>query len=260
MDYKDIVKIIVPANIRLFRYYIYYYSIMVWNFFFAEKTIKDFKNVPIIVNNFNRLTMLKDLIECFEKRGYNNIFIIDNNSTYTPLLDYYDTINHHVFRLKDNLGYMAFKRSGIYKRFRNMFYVYTDSDIYLPDDLPEDFVEKFYKELLSHKYLSKVGCALRIDDLPDSYSMKESVLEWESEYWKKPIGNDRYIALIDTTIALYKPNYMVGSLCPGRHMRVAGKYTAVHRPWYIDSNNLDEEEKYYIASAKQSTFWTKMNL
>lgn len=233
---------------------------MLRNFFFAERTVKDFKNIPIIINNFNRYTMLRDLVECFEKRGYNNIYIIDNNSTYPPLLKYYENCPHHVYRLKDNLGFLAFIKSGIYKQFKNKYYVYTDSDIFLPDECPDDFLETFYDELISHDYLSKVGNALRIDDIPDVYNMKSHVLHWESEYWKKPIGRDRYIALIDTTIALYKPNYMVGSLCPGNHMRMAGKYTAIHRPWYIDSNNLDEEEKYYIASARQSTFWTKKNV
>ena len=49
----------------------------------------DVKNIPIIINNRNRLTYMKMLISSLEKRGYNNIYIIDNDSTYPPLLDYY---------------------------------------------------------------------------------------------------------------------------------------------------------------------------
>lgn len=259
MSYRDLVKKFVPAKLRLLRYPIYYYSIMLWNLFFAEKTVKDIKNIPIIINNFNRLTMLRDLVECFEKRGYNNIYIIDNNSTYPPLLKYYETCPHHVYRLKENLGFMAFKKSGIYKQFRNKFFVYTDPDIYLPEECPDDFLKYFYEILISTPYCAKVGNALRIDDLPDCFTNKDQVLAWESKYWQRPIGDDKYIAVIDTTLALYKPNVRVGIDYTGYRIRVAGKYTAVHRPWYIDSSNLDAEEQYYVNSVVQSTHWTKQN-
>lgn len=43
-----------------------------------------YKNIPIIINNFNRLTCLQRLIASLEVRGYHNIYIIDNNSTYPP--------------------------------------------------------------------------------------------------------------------------------------------------------------------------------
>ena len=259
MSYRDIVKKIVPAQIRLLRYPLYYYSIMLRNFFFAEKEVKDYKEIPIIINNFNRYTMLRDLVECFEKRGYKNIYIIDNNSSYPPLLEYYKTIPYHVYRLKENLGFMTFKRSGIYKQFKNKFFVYTDPDIYLPDECPDDFIKHFYDILVSTPYCAKVGNALRIDDIPDCYASKAKVVEWESRYWQRPIGDDKYIAVIDTTLALYKPNVRVGTGYSGNRIRVAGKYTAIHRPWYIDSSNPDEEEIYYINSASQSTFWTKLN-
>ena len=36
----------------------------------------DVKNIPIIINNRNRLTYMKMLISSLEKRGYNNIYII----------------------------------------------------------------------------------------------------------------------------------------------------------------------------------------
>lgn len=256
---KELIKKLIPAKIRLSRYYFYYYAKVTYNFFFAEKGIKNFKEVPIIINNYNRLTFLKDLLECLSKRGYTNIHIIDNKSTYPPLLEYYDSCPYTVYRLKENLGFLAFTKSGLYKKFKNKFFVYTDSDIYLPDECPDDFIEYFYKELISHPYMAKVGNALRIDDLPDCYKLKNKVIEWESRFWEKSIGNDRYIAVIDTTLALHKPNFKVGKDYTGNRMRVAGKYTAVHQPWYVDSDNLNEEEQYYVNSTTQSTFWTKQN-
>lgn len=79
MSYRKIIKQLLPAPVRMLRFRLYYYAVVAWNFFFAEKEISDYKDVPIFINNFNRYTMLKDLVGCLEKRGYRNIYIIDNN-------------------------------------------------------------------------------------------------------------------------------------------------------------------------------------
>ena len=47
--------------------------------FFFEKKIKDPFNIPIIINNYNRFTTLKKLVEDLQKRGYKKIIILDNN-------------------------------------------------------------------------------------------------------------------------------------------------------------------------------------
>ena len=49
-------------------------------------------NVPIIINNRNRYTFLKLMIEQLTSFGYKHIYILDNDSTYPPLLEYYKTI------------------------------------------------------------------------------------------------------------------------------------------------------------------------
>ena len=38
---------------------------------------KDIKNIPIIINNRNRLTYMLQLIDWLKKNGYSNIYIID---------------------------------------------------------------------------------------------------------------------------------------------------------------------------------------
>ncbi|HWA33283.1 MAG TPA: hypothetical protein VG737_04090, partial [Cyclobacteriaceae bacterium] len=59
-------------------------------------------DIPIIINNFNRLTFPVLLIQFLEKCGYNKIVILDNYSTYPPLLEYYRTCPHEVIRSKRN--------------------------------------------------------------------------------------------------------------------------------------------------------------
>ena len=46
--------------------------------------ISSAREIPIIINSFNRLTTLKRLISSLEQRGYTNIYILDNCSTYPP--------------------------------------------------------------------------------------------------------------------------------------------------------------------------------
>ena len=64
--------------------------------------LKDPQQVPIFINNYNRLTTLTQLIDALVSRGYTNITILDNQSTYPPLLDYYKTTPHKVHRYKKN--------------------------------------------------------------------------------------------------------------------------------------------------------------
>ena len=236
---------------------ILYYWISLKNLIVVDNKNIDFKNIPIVINNYNRVTYLKDLVDCLKNRGYNNIHIIDNNSTYPPLLKYYDECNCHVYRLKKNLGFKAFTISGIYKEFKNQYFVYTDSDIFLPDECPDDILEYFYQLLMKYPFVSKVGCALKINDIPDSFALKQRVQEWEKKFWKVEKCRDVYIGRLDTTFALYKPNFSVGSSRIGKNLRVAGKYIAIHKPWYVDSNNPSIEEQYYLNSATTSTFWSK---
>ncbi|HNY14595.1 MAG TPA: hypothetical protein PKI12_03580, partial [Bacteroidales bacterium] len=119
--------------------------------------IKDYKKIPIIINNFNRLEMMVQLIESLEKRGYTNIFIIDNLSTYPPLLEYYKTCKYTVFRLDRNIGMNALWGSGLIKKFRNDYFVYTDSDMVPVEECPDDFLLFFLEVLRKHKLAQKAG-------------------------------------------------------------------------------------------------------
>jgi len=75
-----------------------------------------YKDIPIIINNYNRLTTLQALISFLEKCGYRNLFIIDNASTFPPLLEYYEACPYKVFRLKDNVGHLSLWKTVIYKK------------------------------------------------------------------------------------------------------------------------------------------------
>jgi hypothetical protein len=213
-------------------------------------------DIPIIINNRNRLTFLKKLIHSLESKGYSNIYIIDNKSNYQPLLDYYENCPYKIFRLDKNIGYLALWKTNIYKYFIRDFYVYTDSDVVPTDNCPNDFLDQFLYKMRSDKKLMKIGLSLNIDDLPDTFSMKQQVIDWENQYWKNESDDCKfYIANVDTTFALYRP-FMKGGASRLKMYRSKKPLSAFHMPWYNDSENLSEEENFYIKNAKTSTHWT----
>ncbi len=226
-----------------------------------RKSIKrDYKNIPIVINNYNRLTMLLKLIDSLTSRGYYNIHILDNASTYKPLIEWYSTCPYTLYRLEKNYGHLALWKSGLYKMFWGQYYAYTDPDIEIHPDCPDDFMEKFIKLLDKYPKALKAGFSICIDDLPDHFERKKNVQEWESQFWKKELEPNVFNAPIDTTFAVYKPYFKgegIKFFCT--YIRVGFPYSIRHLPWYVDSKNLDEEEKYYISKLHTETHWSELS-
>lgn len=243
--------------IRPLYYFIKLRLKYIWILVFAEKPVDFKKDIPIIINNFNQLDFLLILLNSLEVRGYKNVIILDNNSSYPPLLEFYKTTKYKVIFLKSNYGHLALWKSGIYKKFYNQYFVYTDSDLKIDDECPDDFLEYFFEILQQNKLSSKVGFSLHIDNIPNYFDGKEDVIKWESQYWTKELSPRLFSATIDTTFALYRPYTKYGSNISEHHIRVGAPYSMNHLPWYVDSNNLSENMKYYIESCEKCTHWTR---
>ncbi|MBJ8505170.1 hypothetical protein I6M96_09150 [Acinetobacter seifertii] len=249
-------KIFIKSLLKPAYYFFWKTYIVIMGYIFKSKITNGY-DIPIIINNRNRLTFLKKLIDSLEIKGYKNIFIIDNNSDYPPLLSYYESCSYKVFRLNENVGYLALWKTDIYKKFIKDFYVYTDSDVVPTESCPNNFLDQFLKVMQSDKKLMKIGLSLNIDDLPDYFLMKQQVIDWESQYWQNEADDNRfYISNVDTTFALYRP-FVKGGASRLKMYRSKKPFSAYHMPWYNDSSNLTEEEKFYIQSANTSTHWTK---
>ena len=107
------------------------------------------KNIPIVILNRDRLIPLKKLVDSLHKRGYYNLIVIDNLSTYQPLLDYYAESKLNVYVnngvvINDNstLYRLAVESNDQYfKDIVSQWYVYTDSDVVLTENVPDNFIE-----------------------------------------------------------------------------------------------------------------------
>lgn len=211
--------------------------------------------IPIIINNYNRHSFLIRLITALKRYGFRKIVILDNNSTYLPLLDYYRQTDCEVVRLQSNYGHLALWKSGMYKKYRWDYYVYTDPDVLPIESCPDDFLVYFRSLLSRFRHLDKVGFGIMIDDLPECFSLRDKVRKYEARYWNSPVGDGLYDAPIDTTLALYKPltHLKDGHAYTLRAYRTGPPYLLRHLPWYQDTSNPDEEEMYYRSSAGKSS-------
>lgn len=216
----------------------------------------DYKNIPIIIISFNQLYYLRELVTFLLKHNYRNIIIIDNHSSYPPLLEYFNSIESKVkiIRLNKNYGHTVFwDNESLFKKYSSGYYVITDPDIVPVSDCPQDFLKTFYCLLKENKNITKVGFSLKIDDIPETNKNKPFIVQWEKQFWENKEKN-YYLAGIDTTFALYRPNYRKKEgFCDA--IRVDYPYQAIHGGWYIDNDNLSEEQKFYMKHTSASSSW-----
>lgn len=240
----------------ILRIYFTYMSIYIYAKGFFIKTKFSSFDIPIIINNYNRLDYLKILIDYLNINGYHNIIILDNDSTYPPLLEYYKECKHRIYKLDKNLGFKALEKCHLYKEIYTNYYVYTDPDIVPVLECPNNFMEYFKSLLDKHPLVQKVGFSLKYNDLPDHYEKRESVIKWEEKYYLKEISKGVYKAPIDTTFALHRPFSRISTNGYYTHLRTTSPYEAHHLPWYENSSQPSVEDIYYKKNATIGGHWT----
>jgi hypothetical protein len=202
----------------------------------------------VFINTRDRVTYLRELVNWLERAGVQRIIIVDNASTYEPLLDYLAHTPHHVVRLKENMGQLAPWLSGTIERMTSEhdFFMETDPDVVPDENCPLDALEHLYEIVYTYPEYVKVGLGLRIDDLPDHYRHADAVRRWESRFWTEEFRPGLYVAPVDTTFAVYRPRTGT-TMIPA--LRTGPPYVARHMPWYADSKHPTKEDRYYLRHA-----------
>lgn len=204
---------------------------------------------------FNRLTWAKKLAEDLTIRGI-EVILVDNCSTYPPLLEWYKTCPYKVHHMEQNVRAFGFFGSNVLSLFGNpSHYMVTDHDLDI-SSLPHDFVDVLQKGLDLFPDIWKCGVSLEINDLPKG-KFADKVIEWESMFWR---NEDRgyYPASVATTLALYRgASPKSGDKYSG--VRAARPYTVKHLSWYQTKAEIEasEEEMYYYSFKRDG--WTALN-
>lgn len=210
--------------------------------------------IPIVVINYNSLTFMKRFLS--QIMGLtDHIIIMDNCSTYPPLLEYYGFLESDeetkskvtVHRFNENFGHNVY---SIKAELLPDEYFLSDPDLELPG-LSRGDLEMFLK--VSETFgAGKVGCALDIEDhhlfIPGAY--RDLFMNFERGYYTSPIPNEMglelYDAPIDTTFCFVNRKASVAT----KHIRLGGRYRARHLPWYQHylRDNIPMDELQYWCS------------
>lgn len=197
--------------------------------------------IPAFIINFNRLGAPRAMVEyLLTVRGVRPI-IVDNNSTYPPLLEWYETKPCQLIRMKHNCGNRVVWDNVMAREDEE--YIVTDPDLDL-SGVPKDFLDVMRRGLDQHPQITRIGLSLEIDDLPDSPTCRDA-LSQERQMWT-PLPSGYLKADFVTTFGLYRGP----RLFPG--IRTPRPYTARHLPWYYTKDNLPEDERYYLSSIDQN--------
>ncbi|MBV8936752.1 MAG: hypothetical protein JO320_18145 [Alphaproteobacteria bacterium] len=144
------------------------------------------------------------------------------------------------------------------------FFCITDPDLLLNPAMPEDFLAQL-AAVTERLTVGKAGLAI---DIADHSALRQEdflindrlwkIWEWEEQFWREPLeplqgGDPVFRADIDTTFALYNKRFFNAD-DQAKAVRVAGRYTCRHLPWYKDVGLPPEEERYYRSHSRDSYY------
>jgi len=205
--------------------------------------------ITVVINNCNLLAWPKAMVREIESfQGLAELIIVDNGSTYEPLLDYYRSLQHRVIYL-ENIGHTAPWTEAVKSRVKTDFYAVTDPDLDLKDT-PKNCLLHLADCLRRYPQAGKIGLGLTFDEVPPESPYFFHVNNHEKRYWELPLydGLVRQ-APVDTTFAVYhKALVDEYRVCGGRTDR---PYTARHIPWSLV--RVDAEFQYYLEHANNSS-------
>jgi len=219
----------------------------------------------VYINNRNYLTWTRELVRQLVLQDHEPI-IIDNDSRYEPLLDWYNKQTMcQVCRLAANVGHAALWHPLVQDHYNyDKEFVLTDSDIDIRS-VPHDWPE-YLSYGVSHSGATKCGLSLDVRHIPSRAIKWPQLQEGAPDFWgpakRVEINWLRryYDTPTDTTFAVYRPNapYRVDG------WRADYPYTALHLPWHLICGSVDqsehsiqipfdEEHAFYFANANSSS-------
>lgn len=205
--------------------------------------------IPVIINNRNLLTWPKAMIEDIKKfKDVGEIWLIDNASTYGPLLEYLDTNPCNILRLEKNLGHTAPWTSGLVNSLNYGYYVVTDGDLGL-STVSRSVLRLMYDKLRKYPDFGKIGLGLDWRVVTQESPYFNHMMRYEAPRWKNATEKERvFDVAVDTTFAMYnRPDYFIGG------GSLSYPNVARHYPWEIININENEEFKFYVENANSSS-------
>ena len=212
--------------------------------------------IPIILNNRNLLTWTSEMVglcKTFEEVG--DIIIVDNDSTYEPLLEWYESKPCEIIKTTNN-GHLSPWIIGLPNKITSSYYVVSDCDLDL-SITPKDVLLFLKEKLIKYPDYTRIGLSLENWDVPEKSPYHEFLKKWSKINWDLNSVNDGLVVnqQFDTTFGLYdiKKNYR------GNNCTSYLPYSTKHIPWEFteeDISNLENvnyEYFYYLKNSNSSS-------
>lgn len=206
----------------------------------------------------DRVTYARRTVAAMMAAGVEPV-VVDHNSTWPPAVKWLKHL--------ERTGVQVLYRGGGHPRglwawepFQQACgqddrYIVTDPDTPPSEGCPKDWPAHLGRVLDSYP-CTKAGMGLKITDIPVHYPRRDHVIEWEGQFWRRPVAPGIFDAIVDTTLALHQPLSSRG--CHDMNaVRTGPPYTADHLAWYEDPGALPEEIRYYHENAEPGiSYWT----
>ena len=214
--------------------------------------------------SWNLLESTKKMAEFFVECGHEPV-IVDNCSTYPPLLEWLETCPYKVVSTKgielSTFNRFVWEIPDLLADTGN-YYGVTDCDLGF-NGVPKDFCEVLTSHIERSPSILKCGLSIRLSDLPNN-PYADRYKEAEKNNWSKEDQYGFFGIPVDTTFAIYSkercnniadmwrpadypvPESFLDNFYFYRSHRSPEPYTVKHIQWYADINNLNEEQLYNL--------------
>lgn len=215
-------------------------------------------DIPLIIPTFNNVTYTRNIVDFFYKKNFSNIIILDNASSFEPMIDYLNVLckDLDVVFQKNNYGPRQINDESIYKLLPEYFIV-TDPDLGFNSKFPVEFINILVE--ISNAYsVFKVGSALNLDiqhpNILDNeyiiHNATQTIRSIEQSYYVNKVGENNKFSIwkapIDTTFALYNKKYMTKNFFDG--LRLDGIFLADHYGWFNPPPIPEKELLFYTSN------------
>ena len=218
--------------------------------------------VPLYIPTFNNPTYTRNFLNQVDGLNFSQIIILDNKSTYQPMIDLLAQIDskYEVIRLEENYGpHYILRNPEYYKTLPDIFSL-SDPDVEFPKNISGNFQEEMIKIGIKYRF-GKVGFAIEV---PSENEFLELVVnldgklrnmhEWEQQFWQNVIdkttsGDPIFQTTLDTQFAIYNKEFFNPEE-RYKALRIGGKYTSKHLGFYKESIVPKEESDFYRSVSK----------
>jgi hypothetical protein len=214
--------------------------------------------LPLYINNFNRLEPVRQLLKDFKRLHAVTplrITIVDNDSTYPPLLEWYESLKQsgdvHIYHGPNN------GPRGFWPAMDHVepFYAMCDPDVSL-GECPDDLFAVLERGL-EDPTIAKTGPGIRVDDIPHDGPLYDHILRVERPFMTVPYDAQFWRGQIDCQFYMSRTGE---NFAYGPALRSMAPYEIRHLPYYYLPGQLTDEERWYLinlpAKHKTGLYWS----